>query len=317
MTKNCLVFIGCLNRETPYFQGARGHGLAIYSLDEDTLEATKLAETDAIDNPTFLSVNADGSRIYATAEVFEWKEGLVTAFAFDRATNALSYINKQPTLGILAAHNTISGDGSKVLVSNYAMGDGGPDQSVAVFGIRAGWWTDPGAGKRRPQGNRAQPRAPGAEPRPQRQCRTRHRHHRRRRSRHRPPRLLPSRQGWDAGEAERIRHRARRRPAPCRLPSGWPLHVRHERARFDLHDVVHRAGHRRTRAGRHPAGSPRRGPRQEPLRRYPDLAGRPFPLWLQPRSRQCCGRCYRPGHRQAVARSSLFPAAGPRPATSP
>ncbi len=136
MAKNCLVFIGCLNRETPYFQGARGHGLAIYSLDEDTLEAAKLAETDAIDNPTFLSVNADGSKIYATAEVFEWKEGLVTAFAFDRATNRLSYINKQPTLGILAAHNTISDNESHVLVANYAMGDGGPDQSVAVFGIR-------------------------------------------------------------------------------------------------------------------------------------------------------------------------------------
>ncbi|MCB1488419.1 MAG: beta-propeller fold lactonase family protein, partial [Bauldia sp.] len=136
MTNKSLVFIGCLNRETPYFQGARGHGLAVYSLDEDTLEAIKLAETDAIDNPTFLSVNADGSVVYGTAEVFEWKEGLVTAFGFDRATNTLSYINKQPTLGMLAAHNTISGDGSKVLVSNYAMGSGGPDQSVSVFGIR-------------------------------------------------------------------------------------------------------------------------------------------------------------------------------------
>ncbi|MCB1495120.1 MAG: beta-propeller fold lactonase family protein, partial [Bauldia sp.] len=136
MTSKSLVFIGCLNRETPYFQGARGHGLAVYALDEETLEATKLAETDAIDNPTFLSVNADGSVVYATAEVFEWKEGLVTAFGFDRATSTLSYINKQPTLGILAAHNTISGDGRHVLVSNYAMGEGGPDQSVAVFGIR-------------------------------------------------------------------------------------------------------------------------------------------------------------------------------------
>ena len=136
MAANCLVFVGSLNREAPYFQGARGVGLSVYSLDEETRETKERAETGAIDNPTFLSVSEDGSRVYANSEVFGWHEGLVSAFRFDRRTNTLDYINKQPTLGSVAAHNFLSRDGRKLLVANYGMGDGGPDRSVVVFGIR-------------------------------------------------------------------------------------------------------------------------------------------------------------------------------------
>lgn len=132
----CLVFVGSLNREAPYFQGARGVGLSVYSFDEATLESAELAESTAIDNPTFLSVTDDGSHIYANSEVFGWHEGLVSAFSFDRGTNALRYINAQPTLGSIAAHNFLTRDGTKLMVANYGMGEGGPDRSVVVYGLR-------------------------------------------------------------------------------------------------------------------------------------------------------------------------------------
>ena len=130
-----LVFVGSLNREAPYFQGARGVGLSVYNFDEATLETQKLAETGDIDNPTFLSVTHDGSRVYANSEVFTWREGTVSAYRFDRHAAALTYLNKQPTLGSITAHNTITRDGTKLLVANYGMGEGGPDQSVAVYGF--------------------------------------------------------------------------------------------------------------------------------------------------------------------------------------
>lgn len=136
MTGSCVIFVGSLNRETPYFQGARGAGLSVYSFDENTLETRRLAVASNIDNPTFLSVSEDGTRVYANSEVFGWHEGLVTAFRFDRSTNTLAYINTQPALGSITAHNTITRDGTKLLVANYGMGDGGPDQSVVVFGFR-------------------------------------------------------------------------------------------------------------------------------------------------------------------------------------
>ena len=137
MDSRLLAFVGCLNRESPYFQGARGKGLAVYGFDEATLETELICETDAVDNPTFLSVSADGSRVYANSEVFAWREGLVTALAFDRARGQLQHINMRPSLGSITAHNMVTHDGSKLLVANYAMGEGGPDQSLVVYAIRA------------------------------------------------------------------------------------------------------------------------------------------------------------------------------------
>lgn len=135
MSQHIYLAVGSLNREAPYFQGARGEGLTIFSFDEGTLEWKRLAATSTIDNPTFLSVDAVSGVVYANSEVFGWHEGTVSAFRFSPETNALTYLNKQPTLGSIAAHNMVSRDRRFALVANYAMGGDGPDRSVAVFPI--------------------------------------------------------------------------------------------------------------------------------------------------------------------------------------
>lgn len=131
------LFVGCLNRAAPYFQGARGKGLAVFTFDEDSLDIRKVAEASDIDNPTFLTVDPEGSRVYANSEVFDWREGTVSAYAFDKTAGRLIYINKQPTLGSITAHSSLTADRRLLLVANYGMGmgAGGPDRAVAVFGI--------------------------------------------------------------------------------------------------------------------------------------------------------------------------------------
>jgi 6-phosphogluconolactonase len=151
-----LVFVGSLNRAAPGAQGARGAGLSIYRFDEATLKAEQLAETGEIDNPSFLSVTGDGS-IFANSEVASWREGVVTAYRFERATGRLDYINKQPALGSLTAHNMVTRDGSKLLVANYGEGTGGPDQSVAVYGIRPDGGLTPPLGSVRHEGTGPDP----------------------------------------------------------------------------------------------------------------------------------------------------------------
>lgn len=136
MSGKLFVFVGSLNREAPYFQGARGIGLSVFTFDEQSLDIEEVTETTAIDNPTFLSVTADGAHVYANSEVFDWREGLVTALRFDREAGELHHINTQPTLGSITAHNMITQDGTRLLAANYAMGEGGPDQSLVMFGIR-------------------------------------------------------------------------------------------------------------------------------------------------------------------------------------
>ncbi|MDI6025318.1 lactonase family protein [Corticibacterium sp. UT-5YL-CI-8] len=130
------VFVGTLNREAPYFQGARGKGVAVFSFDEETLAVEALAVHETIENPTFLSVDARRQVVYANSEIFGWNEGLVTALAFDPQTASFAHINMQPSLGSITAHNLISRDGAKLFVVNYGLGEGGPDQSVVVYGIR-------------------------------------------------------------------------------------------------------------------------------------------------------------------------------------
>ena len=130
MSDEVLVFVGSLNR------GGRGAGLGVYRFDEGTLAVEKLAETGEIDNPSFLSVTADGG-VFAVSEVSAWREGVVTAYRFDRGAGRLAYVNKQPALGSATAHDMVSRDGTKLLVANYGEGTGGPDQSVVVYGIRA------------------------------------------------------------------------------------------------------------------------------------------------------------------------------------
>lgn len=128
------LFVGCLNRTAPYFARANGVGLAVYAFDEDSLAFEKRAEVGDIDNPTFLTVDAAGSCVYATSEVFGWKEGTVSAYRFDPGSGALTYLNKQATLGSITAYCSLSRDERFLMVANYAMGEGGPDRSVAVFG---------------------------------------------------------------------------------------------------------------------------------------------------------------------------------------
>jgi 6-phosphogluconolactonase len=140
-----LLFVGTLNQPTSYFEGANGDGLSVYEFDEETLGAERLANAPHILNPTFLTPTADGRFVYANSEIEGWKEGLVTAFSFDRATNRLRYLNMQPSLGGTTAHNAISRDGQRLFVVNYAMGTGGPDQALVVFDRHADGSISPAA----------------------------------------------------------------------------------------------------------------------------------------------------------------------------
>lgn len=145
--------VGSLNREAPYFQGARGEGITLYAFDEDALTWSRVTGTSTVDNPTFLTVDAASGVIYANSEVFGWHEGTVSALRFEAGTGVLSYINKQPTLGSIAAHNMVSRDRRFVLVANYAMGDGGPDRSVAVFPMLADGGLGPASASVRLEGH--------------------------------------------------------------------------------------------------------------------------------------------------------------------
>lgn len=139
------LFVGSLNREAPYFQGAHGDGITVWSFDAEAGRATKVSEVTGIDNPTYLTVHPTNGCIYATSEVFGWNEGVVTAYRFDPDSGRLIYLNKQPTLGAIAAYCSFDRSGRFLLVANYGMGpvEDLPGRSIAVFPVRADGGIDP------------------------------------------------------------------------------------------------------------------------------------------------------------------------------
>ena len=145
MGQRSFVFVGCLNREAPYFQGARGKGIAAYAFDGQSGAATPVGEVEGIDNPTYLIIHPSNGCVYATSEVLGWNEGTVTAYRFDPEAGRLVYLNKQPTLGSISAHASFDRTGRFLLVANYSIGglDDLPGKSIAVFPLRPDGGVDP------------------------------------------------------------------------------------------------------------------------------------------------------------------------------
>lgn len=145
MARNPHLFVGSLNREAPYFQGARGKGISVFSFDPASGATSLVHETGGIDNPSFIAVHPTNGCIYAVSEVFGWNEGVATAYRFDEEKGRLVYLNKQPTLGSITAHASFDRTGRYLLVVNYAIGelDELPGKAVAVFPIRADGGLDP------------------------------------------------------------------------------------------------------------------------------------------------------------------------------
>ena len=245
-----------------------------------------LAETDEVDNPTFLSVTRGRQRIYANSEVFAWREGTVTALRFDRRGRRARLC--QQAAGPRQHHRPQRRDPRRLASSwspTTAWERAARTSPLVVFGIRDGRRTDGAARQRRAHGRTGpNARAPGARatptasPRPSAVA-----------SPSSPTSASTASSTYrigDDGASTRSRAHgpgARRRTAPCRDASRRPVRVRHERARFDRGVASLDPDDRRAARDRHEAGRPGRGARRQPLRRHPDLARRALPLRLEPR----------------------------------
>ncbi|HJS57231.1 MAG TPA: lactonase family protein [Vicinamibacteria bacterium] len=101
-----------------------GESRGIYRLRLDVASGTLTPEgqpTEAVD-PSFLAFSPDGTRLYAVNETGQSRHdasGAVSAFAVDRGTGALTFLNKQPSGGAAPCHLSLDRDGRHVLVANY------------------------------------------------------------------------------------------------------------------------------------------------------------------------------------------------------
>ena len=117
------LYVGTYTRPAPYLAATNGKGLYVFRFDSTTGELTFASETTGIDNPSYLAIDPRQRFLYANTEVWEWPEGLVSAYAIDPASGGLTYLNKQSSLGWLAAYATVEKSGRWLALVNYMTGN--------------------------------------------------------------------------------------------------------------------------------------------------------------------------------------------------
>jgi 6-phosphogluconolactonase len=122
-----VVYLGTYTADT------RSEGIYVCRMDAATGALRVASTAGGVENPSFLTLDAAGARLYAVEELMEFlgeKGGALSALAVDRATGGLTMIDRQPTHGGAPCYVTVDRRGRTALVANYMGG------STTVFPIR-------------------------------------------------------------------------------------------------------------------------------------------------------------------------------------
>ncbi len=131
MPTKTLLYVGTFTRPAPYVDATNGKGIYVYEFDTSTGKLTHLHDVEGIDSPSYLAIDSQNRWLYAASEVWGWKEGTISAYAIDKTSGELTYLNKQVTQGGICAYVKVDHTDRHVLVANFWEG-----KNVASFAIR-------------------------------------------------------------------------------------------------------------------------------------------------------------------------------------
>ena len=106
------AYVGC---RTTRERNARGDGISVYEVNQatGTLEQVQLV-TGQI-NPSFLALSENGERLYTVhGDLSD-----ISAFAVDKTSGKITFINKQSTQGSNPVHLALDPTGRYIVVSNH------------------------------------------------------------------------------------------------------------------------------------------------------------------------------------------------------
>jgi 6-phosphogluconolactonase len=107
------------------YTGPGSKGIYVSRFDPATGRLTPAELAAETPNPSFLAASSDGRFLYAVNEVGEFqgqKSGSASAFAIDRATGRLTFLNQTATGGADPCYATVDRSGRSLLVANYSGG---------------------------------------------------------------------------------------------------------------------------------------------------------------------------------------------------
>lgn len=120
------AYIGTYTAE-PGQRQPRNHGEGIYLVDVDTVTGmlSNLRLMAKTPSPSWISLSPDGKHLYAGNEIGNFngaKTGSVSAFAVDKASGKLTFLNAVGSEGAGPAYVAVHPSGKYVLSANYAGG---------------------------------------------------------------------------------------------------------------------------------------------------------------------------------------------------
>ena len=118
-----IVYIGT-------YTGKESKGIYAYRFDSATGRVSSLGLAAEATNPSWLTVHPNRQFLYAANETSDnkgAKSGVVSAFAVDRKSGELTFLNQVPSRGADPCHATVDETGKNLLVANYSSGN------IAVF----------------------------------------------------------------------------------------------------------------------------------------------------------------------------------------
>jgi 6-phosphogluconolactonase len=124
-----LFYVGTYTQD-----GSTSKGIYAYRYDAATQEVTSLGLAAETTNPSWVALHPNRRFLYAVNEVQNYNgpnSGGVSAFAIDRATGKLTFLNEVASRGADPCYITVDQSGKYVLVANYTGG------SIAAFPISA------------------------------------------------------------------------------------------------------------------------------------------------------------------------------------
>jgi 6-phosphogluconolactonase len=110
-----------------YTNACPSKGLYVYDFNTTTLDYKLKSNTDALVNPSYLTVSTDKKFVYSVNE--DGKNSMASAFKYTAATGKLELLNKKETKGADPCY--IISDDKNVITANYSGG------SVTVFERKA------------------------------------------------------------------------------------------------------------------------------------------------------------------------------------
>ena len=100
----------------------QSEGIYVYTFNTQSGELKQVSIAKSVDNPSYLVIAPDEKHVYSVNETGAERTGGVSAFELDHNTGQLQFMNKQAAGGEGPCYINMDGDGTHVLVGNYASG---------------------------------------------------------------------------------------------------------------------------------------------------------------------------------------------------